>query len=139
MCCVFCILALSSLFIALLVALSSMLFLISFSLIFNTATRLKDIWRALSFFFKQAGTAGIDVFGQIAEMSQSNQIKSNQKIQQSHKHPLVNRSPRIFHQLETEQSHTTYLCKPKVINRNCEPGTKHTTGDCAYARAVFCV
>ena len=79
MCCVFCILALSSLFIALLVALSSsMLFLISFSLIFNTATRLKDIWRALSFFFKQAGTAGIDVFGQIAEMSQSNQIKSNQ-------------------------------------------------------------
>ena len=78
MCCVFCILALSSLFIALLVALSSMLFLISFSLIFNAATRLKDIWRALSFFFKQAGTAGIDVFGQIAEMSQSNQIKSNQ-------------------------------------------------------------
>lgn len=90
MCCVFCILALSSLFIALLVALSSMLFLISFSLIFNAATRLKDIWRALSFFFKQAGTAGIDVFGQIAstafsisapklKMSQSNQIKSNQK------------------------------------------------------------
>jgi hypothetical protein len=81
MCCVFCILALSSLFIALLVALSSMLFLISFSLIFNAATRLKDIWRALSFFFKQAGTAGIDVFGQIAAVeieNESNQIKSNQ-------------------------------------------------------------
>ena len=80
MCCVFCILALSSLFIALLVALSSMLFLISFSLIFNAATRLKDIWRALSFFLKQAGTAGIDVFGQIAAEieNESNQIKSNQ-------------------------------------------------------------